>query len=360
MKFIIQQPVIPVYRTPFFRLILQKWGNEVLFVTGNKNKNKESFLIPEEIKDNTTLLTNCYFFGQRFMWQKKILFYTNDAQLVIVNFNIRHISTWLLLIKRKYRCLPTLVWGHAEGSNTHFKLFRKAMVNLSSGFIAYTETEANKVRLLYPNKPSFYLGNSCIHRDDCKSVYQETSVLNSFLYVGRLIKDKKVNQLIFAFCEYIKFSDVPSSFILNIVGDGDQKQNLQELADSLGIAERVVFHGKISDTSRLRSIYESAIASISPGYAGLSVIQSFAFGVPLILPHNFKHSPEVEACQENWNAFYFKSGDIKDFSKTLLKVYYNKETLVSRSSDISDKIREKYTFEGMAENFNQAISQFLN
>ena len=55
------------------------------------------------------------------------------------------------------------------------------------------------------------------------------------------------------------------------------------LALDLGIDRDVIFYGHVSEPSELRSVYGASVASLSPGYVGLSVTQSLGFGVPMIV-----------------------------------------------------------------------------
>ena len=66
--------------------------------------------------------------------------------------------------------------------------------------------------------------------------------------------------------------------------------------------DRVRFAGHVSDFETLSSYYWNALVSVSPGYAGLSLIQSHWFGVPMIIARDEPHAPEIEAAIEGENA----------------------------------------------------------
>ncbi len=63
-----------------------------------------------------------------------------------------------------------------------------------------------------------------------------------FLFVGRLVKYKKVDVIIRALAKEYSNKD----FIFNIVGIGNEKEELQNLANELGVSKNVIFHGQIS------------------------------------------------------------------------------------------------------------------
>lgn len=62
-----------------------------------------------------------------------------------------------------------------------------------------------------------------------------------FLYVGRLVSYKKIDVIIKALAKV--YAD--KRFTLHIVGLGAEKENLQNLAEELGMEQNVVFHGQI-------------------------------------------------------------------------------------------------------------------
>lgn len=73
-------------------------------------------------------------------------------------------------------------------------------------------------------------------------------------------------------------------WILDLVGDGLEREELQKLAIQRGIAERVVFHGRVSD-ARVEEIFAYADLFLMPavqGY-GLPALEALARGIPVIL-----------------------------------------------------------------------------
>jgi glycosyltransferase involved in cell wall biosynthesis len=79
------------------------------------------------------------------------------------------------------------------------------------------------------------------------------------LSVGRLETVKRVDLAIRA------MADVPGRLSLVIAGNGTQREPLQALADSLGVADRVRFAGDVSDDDLL-DLYAHSLAVIFPPY----------------------------------------------------------------------------------------------
>ena len=71
---------------------------------------------------------------------------------------------------------------------------------------------------------------------------------------------------------------------IDLVGEGSQRELLQKLAANRGIAESLVFHGKISD-ERVEKLFADARLFLMPavqGY-GLPALEALARGVPVVL-----------------------------------------------------------------------------
>ena len=78
-------------------------------------------------------------------------------------------------------------------------------------------------------------------------------------------------------------------FVYSIVGDGDDLKNLEKLSASLGLSDRVTFHGRISDDELLR-MYRWADLFVLPVKAspvdvegfGIVYLEANASGVPVL------------------------------------------------------------------------------
>ena len=77
---------------------------------------------------------------------------------------------------------------------------------------------------------------------------------------GRLVLDKRFDVLVAAFAEIAE--EFPEA-LLDVAGDGPERFNLQTLASSLGIADRVRFRGWLGPDS-MRGFFNNALASVLP------------------------------------------------------------------------------------------------
>src|ERR1019366_2566983 len=95
---------------------------------------------------------------------------------------------------------------------------------------------------------------------------------------------------------------------LVLVGRGPGREQVDVLARKRGRGRIVLAPGTF-DRIELRTHYERALFTVSPGFVGLSLVQSISFGVPMLIARDESHAPEIEAAEEGVNAVLFPSDD---------------------------------------------------
>ncbi|WP_043426642.1 glycosyltransferase [Curvibacter lanceolatus] len=299
-------------------------------------------------------LKNKYLWKRRFLLQIGSALDAIRADVLILDLNPRVINVWFFLLIRKILAKRTILWGHAwsriGGSGV---LLRKLISRLASGLIVYTETQRQEALEANLNRLIWAAPNSLYREKDILMQSNSGFPRNNFIYVGRLVEDKKPELMIRAFSKFKE--NVTSSCSLSVVGAGPQMPYLKNLVRELNLSADVNFFGHISGMDELRVHYERAIASISPGYVGLSITQSLAFGVPMIIAREENHAPEIEAARENFNSMFFKSDSIEDLSRVIEEFYRDR----LRWNDSNRLIREdcsvRYSVEAMAQGILEAL-----
>ena len=138
---------------------------------------------------------------------------------------------------------------------------------------------------------------------------------NRILFVGRLTSEKGIDVVLRALAQL----DPALDATFDIVGGGDQRRNLEQLAEQLGIADRVTFHGHASEED-LRALYTRAsvfaIASIAE-LQSIATMEAMASGLPIVaanavaLPH-LVHDGE--------NGYLFEPGNVEELTARLTDV----------------------------------------
>lgn len=96
------------------------------------------------------------------------------------------------------------------------------------------------------------------------------------LSVGRLVRSKNLDFLLRT------LAAIPEgAWILDILGEGEEKESLQELSRALGLADRVHFHGHVAP----HAYYQHADLLVAPSRlenASLVLLEAMAWGIPTI------------------------------------------------------------------------------
>ncbi|HWC83242.1 MAG TPA: glycosyltransferase [Pseudonocardiaceae bacterium] len=136
------------------------------------------------------------------------------------------------------------------------------------------------------------------------------------LFVGRLDQEKRVSDLLHALALLPERLDVR----VELVGDGSCRAELEVLAQRLGVADRVRFHGFVSETELLAAHARSAVFCM-PGVAELQSIatmEAMAAGRPVVaadavaLPH---------LVRPGRNGWLFPPGDAAALAAALIRLF---------------------------------------
>lgn len=107
------------------------------------------------------------------------------------------------------------------------------------------------------------------------------------VFVGRMTQEKHVDVLLRALAQ------LPAEIELDLIGPGDQTDNLKKLTAELGLNDRVTFHGRASDETLRSTLTRAsvfAIASIAE-LQSIATMEAMASGLPIVaadamaLPH---------------------------------------------------------------------------
>lgn len=347
------QTTLADYRAPVISYVIDKLGSRFKILHGEgffQDSVKTRVVFP----NNSELIANRYILNRQFLiqtfdWRRAL-----DAKVVIFEFNPRILSVWMLAGARRLMGKPVLMWGHAwarSGPASKTEPIRHALRRLANGFIFYTYSDRDAVAPRAQHAQLFVAPNALYPKADLR--FDTESARNSFIYVGRQVADKKVGIAIHAMAEAVK--DPSFDVDLVIVGEGPMLEENKALAQSLGIADRVTFHGHIGDRERLRSLYANAIASLSPGYVGLSFTQSLGFGVPMIISRDEPHAPEIEASRLGENSVFFDTDQPAALAKVMQDMARERDAWAARGPAIVEFCRERYSSEAMGEGFLSAI-----
>lgn len=348
-KLIILQTVIPDYRGKVFSYIDTISINSFELYGGRRHFEK-SIKSDEKIKIRIKV-KNHFLFYRRLLFQTGMWNIVVKKNTMVLEMNPRIISNWLILLTRKVLRRKTILWGHAwprAGSKSKTDIVRNLMRILADEIVVYTKTQKKELQNKMPDKIINSAPNSVFYKSEME-VTQNKESINNIIYVGRLTKTKKAFFLTKAFHKILP--KLPPEANLIIVGDGEEKSEIENYINKHKLLERVKVKGHVSDYNKLKEMYNSSLVSASPGYIGLSVTQSFGFGVPMIVSRDEKHSPEIEAVKEHKNSIFFNTNSIDSLSNEIFNFYRSKDYWINKRGQICEFCKQNYSVEKMAEVF---------
>lgn len=241
--------------------------------------------------------------------------------LVIQMQNLRVLNLYLnaLTFWRRYRLI---LWGIGVSSSGGLSKKRgflgwlRDFISLFSDGIAFYSAYPLQFYSSLNRKKSVVVGNSIFspQHEDLSSMEKD-----SFLFIGRIVPRKGLNDLIDAFVGYLARNEGSQIKRIVIIGDGPDRSKVEEYVQDLGIAQSVQFVGDIREYEVKKKFFSKAVCMISPKQAGLSVVESFAFGVPVITSHDCITGGEAFNIVDGING-YFYSGSKKELEDLMVKI----------------------------------------
>ena len=318
-----------------FKRIVQK-GHKVTLLCSHYTGAKEY----EEIDGIKIIRRGSWFvFNFSAFWEIKKILKQEKWDLVIEDINK------LPFYSHFWHNLPLLVIVH------HF--FDKAIFReVNPIFGTYVFLSERSVPWLYRNKRFLAVSESTkeellkrgIPKERIKVIYcgidHQVFRVNSdlkkdpiptILYLGRLKKYKSVDLLIKALP--LVLDKVPEARLV-IVGEGDYKTELQNLARDLGLQDKIVFTGFVDSQTKVEWLHRAWVTvypSIKEGW-GLTNIEANACGTPAI-------ASDVPGLRESVlpgkTGFLFKYGDVENLADRIIKITTDNE------------LRDKFSKEGI-------------
>ncbi|WP_281630278.1 glycosyltransferase family 4 protein [Vibrio sp. St2] len=283
------------YRKPFFNELAKHYDVTVLHsgeVSVNENDNFSEIIVPTRQMGP-------------FFLQKKLIkeCLSKEYDFVILLFDVRWVSTVLTLLFNKvlFKHKKILLWGAWITKSNIANHVRMALSKMVHANVYYTAEARRDFVIRGLNPDNLYVANNTFDVENKSKAYEHENKFR-LLFVGSLDERKKNTDLIEAYKNTLEY--IPQDITLTFVGDGKENDVLRALVNRLGIAERVDFVGRLENPHDLVQYYNEALVSISYGQAGLSVLQSLGFGVPIITHRDAISGGEKSNIKHNINGAF--------------------------------------------------------
>lgn len=194
---------------------------------------------------------------------------------------------------------------------------------------------------------TIYIPNFIEKIPDKKSNLESKQLIS----VGRLDKIKGFDDLIDIFNI---FQETHPDWVLHIVGDGPEKENLQAKINKLNLQSKIFLCGtKLSNELEEEYIKSSIylMTSLSESF-GLVLVEGASYGLPLIAFETAQGAKEI--IENNKNGFLIPDRNKKLFVEKLIEIINNaeKQKIFSENSLV---IANKYSKQNISEIWNKFI-----
>ena len=351
MKVLIIQNVITHYNEALYNALANE-SNINLTIAHGGARRQDKNIIYDEI--NFTFFD----FSGFTIIKDKIYNICQDFDVVIAMSDIR----WLSLVslsfwkRRKFRLV---YWGIGTSasyktkldSNRKWDIIRYFMARKADAMLFYSSYPIDKYVNAGIVKEKLFVAHNTLE-ENISFNYNKNK--NKLIFIGTLYKEKGIFELLNA---YLK-SNVCNVLELNIIGDGDEKDNIIEFISKNKLENSVFVRGAIYDKKELFNYFNDSIACISPSQAGLSVLKSMANGVPFITKKDAITGGEIFNIEHNQNGvLYTDENDLVSICEEILE---NPIKYIELGENAKKYYAKNRQIVDMKKSFIEAINYSLN
>lgn len=304
--------------------------------------------------------------GERIVWQRlpwrRLL---TDYDVVFVSGNPRYLShalaaTLLLACGRN-----VVLWaaGHSHGANRLTERVRLTWSRLFRHLFVYTDAE---VRLLQGRGFSTHDVSAMNNGLDQGAIDASAAAWDQgrlewwrhrrgldgsrlLLSCARLGSKNQFDLVVAALPAMLR--QCPN-LVWCVVGDGPERARLELLAQQQGVSDHVRFVGELYEEAALAPWFLSAEVLVHPGAIGLTLLQAFGYGLPVVTHANReRHAPEIAAFEDGRTGSTFNEGDPDDLAARVCALLADAAARAVMRSRVLEVARREYNVDVMVSRF---------
>ncbi|MEB8347235.1 glycosyltransferase [Flavobacteriaceae bacterium KMM 6898] len=293
------------YRIPIFNLLSKHYDLTVTYSIDNSFDEKVDFKVKK---------IPGYKLSRFFIHKESLDDLCKGFDVVIGYGDIGWLSLMRLLFirNRKYKII---LWGigvrasydNNYGEKTKWDMVRYYLMKKTDAILFYSKDPIPIYIKEGFEKNKLHVANNTVLVNPIVLEKERDTIL----FIGTLYKQKKIYELLNSYLEAYEFSDdIPN---LEIIGSGTEHENIANWVKENALTAKIFLRGKIFDENILCKYFSAAIACISPGQAGLSVLKSMGYGVPYISKKNAITGGEIFNIENGVNGvLYENDAELKD------------------------------------------------
>ncbi len=269
-------------------------------------------------------------------------------------------ASWAVLFYCKISSIKTILSNESTADdharNKVKEFFKSLIIKQFDGYFNFGTLSKNYLLGLGVQPEKMLVNRNCVDNETLKNTYQNClpkridrqKALNlaskNFIFVGRLIDYKNI--LVFLEAFGIAQSKLEGNWGVIILGDGEQKEDLQQFVKEKNI-QYISFQKGVS-WQQVPEYLALSNVLVLPSYSepwGLVVNEAMACGLPVIVSE--KCGCAIDLVKNGSNGFIFSPNNIEQLTTILLK-FMNQEVDFKQMGQISEKIIQAYSPENVA------------
>ena len=325
------------YRESIYKLIGNSFDTDWFF--GSTLSDIKS-MDTRKLRGKVTIVKNINLLNGKAYWQTNIIkqLFKKEYTHYLLLGDERCLSTWLFLIcSIFYPQKKIYFWSHGQyGKESFFKkIIEKFFWHFNDGAFLYGNYaksimikngfNAEKLHVIH-NSLAYDYQLSLRSSNLTSSIYKEHFKNNhhTLIFIGRLTKVKKLDQILSAVSLLKKKGE---NYNIVFIGDGIEKDYLEQFTEKLNIKDQVWFYGACYDEQTNAKLVYNADICVAPGNVGLTAVHTLMFGCPVITHNDFPwQMPEFEAIHDGITGSFFERDNVESLAGAISKWFREKSS----------------------------------
>lgn len=307
--------------------------------------------------------------------EKTIFTYSGLSRLLLKENPVAVITTAYCLATAKLwlrswvKNVPYIIWSGAvdhEYDRDFFlrRVYRKLLVKRASGFIAYGTKAKEYLVSLGADKDKVQIGINTVDtqffREETRKMRENRVSRNDnkhLLYIGHLSPRKNVWKLLKVINE---LSRLRSDFVLDVVGDGEERELLEKYVFDTRLEDRVKFHGFKQKENLPQYLAQSDCFLFQTDFDiwGLVLVEAMAAALPCIA--SIHAGAAYDLIKNGENGFTTDFSKIEEAADKINWVLMHPELARDIGENASRYVAKEASIRNSASGFVQAIWSALN
>lgn len=346
-RVLILQYELSDYNVPVYNLIAQQYDLTVGYYTKDKSK--------QECYFNKT----CFDLKKigPFILIKGLLKFVKQFDLVCIIPDL-HVVNYCLLpyMSRKYKVVNWSIGFRVSYSHPYItsrehgladRVFQSVLSHCDATIIYMEKSKEFWKNTKLDMRKVFVAPNTTL----VAPIDLKAEKKKNFLFVGTLYKGKGLDLLLQAYKDAIDVAHINNE--LHIVGDGEERSNVETFVKENHLEDRVILHGAVFDEKELANHFSEALLCISPTQGGLSCPKSMGYGVPFVTKTTAITGGEIYHITPEVNGIMYQNDG--ELSKILVDASQHSEKYIEMGRKAKEYYDNNATIAHMA---NGAMAAF--